>query len=249
MKRIKNEIIEFKLLLKEVPTILIIGFIAAIIVMNILANKSINLGVSWLALDCGIIVSWVTFLIMDVVVKHFGPKAATEISILAIVCSLVISLIFYLASLIPGTWGESYVSGSEDIINGALNNTIGSTWYVILGSATAFIVSSIVNNFSNYGIGLLFKKNPNSKLAYFSRSYISTCLGQFVDNLTFALIVSHFFFGWSMLQCITCSLTGMVVELLCEAIFSYFGYKITKRWEKENIGLAYFGFKNNLRSS
>ena len=119
MKRIKNEIIEFKLLLKEVPTILIIGFIAAIIVMNILANKSINLGVSWLALDCGIIVSWVTFLIMDVVVKHFGPKAATEISILAIVCSLVISLIFYLASLIPGTWGESYVSGSEDIINGA----------------------------------------------------------------------------------------------------------------------------------
>ena len=58
--------------------------------MNILANKSINLGVSWLALDCGIIVSWVTFLIMDVIVKHFGPKAATEISILAIIINLLL---------------------------------------------------------------------------------------------------------------------------------------------------------------
>lgn len=247
MKRIKNELIELKLLLKSVPILLMVFFYMVVFAMNILANKSIDLGVSWLALDTGIIISWGSFLAMDIIVKHFGPKAATELSILAIFFNLFFSLIFFLASLIPGTWGEAYIPGSENIINNALNNTIGSTWYVILGSTCAFLVASFVNNFSNYGLGLLFRKNPDSKASYFIRSYTSTLLGQFVDNFLFALIVSHVFFGWTMLQCVMCSFTGMLVELLCEAIFSYFGYKITAKMKLNNVGKEYFEFKKSLK--
>ncbi|MFQ9153519.1 MAG: VUT family protein [Blautia sp.] len=134
-------------------------FIVATISMNLLANKSIHLPFSWLALDCGIIVSWIIFLCMDMITRRFGPKAATMLSVVSIAVNLGMCLVFYLGSLIPGTWGESYVDGSETVINTALNHTFGGTWYVLLGSTIAFFVSAVVNNFVNWYIGRTIKKD------------------------------------------------------------------------------------------
>ena len=240
---IKKEWHEFKVLMKNIPSLVVVLFIMSVFAMNLLANKSINLPWDWLALDCGIIVSWFAFFTMDILTKHYGPKAATQITILAIAINLFFCLLLFLGSLIPGMWGEAFVDGNENLINGALNATFGGTWYVVLGSTLAFLTSAIVNNFSNFGIGKLFKKNPDSMTAYILRSYVSTAIGQFVDNLTFALIVSHFFFGWSILQCVTCALTGMVVELLCEVIFFYPGFAITKKWKKNAVGAEYLKLK------
>lgn len=72
---------------------------------------------------------------------------------LAILVNLFFCLLLFLGSLIPGMWGEAYVDGSEELINGALNRTFGGTWYVVFGSTAAFLVSAIVNNLSNFGIG------------------------------------------------------------------------------------------------
>ncbi len=242
MKKLKRKIIEIKILLRSVPSALVTLFVLSVFSMNLLANKSINLPFDWLALDCGIIVSWFAFLTMDIVTKHFGPKAATQLSLFAIFANLIFSLLFFLGSLLPGVWGESFVESSEITINTALNNTFGGTWYVLLGSTIAFAVSAVVNNFANWGIGKAFKKNPDSAGAYILRTYVSTAVGQFVDNIVFALIVSHVFFGWSLLQCITCAITGMIAELLCEVVFSYFGYAICKKWKAENVGAQYFEF-------
>lgn len=241
-ERIKSEIKEFRLLMKSVPTVLVTLFIISVFSMNLLANKSLNLNISWLALDCGIIVSWFAFLAMDMITARFGPKAATEISLLAIVINLCFCFVFFVGSIIPGTWGESYVEGSEGAINSALDNTFGGTWYVLAGSTLAFLISALVNNFINYAIGRAFRKNPDGAAAYFLRTYISTALGQFTDNLVFALAVSHIFFGWSLLQCVTCALTGMLAELACEVVFSFFGYRICCRWKQKGVGEEYIKF-------
>ena len=68
-----NLFAELKLLLRSIPSLTVTIFITATISMNLLANKSINLPFSWLALDCGIIVSWIIFLCMDMVTRRFGP--------------------------------------------------------------------------------------------------------------------------------------------------------------------------------
>ena len=241
--KLKKEWREFCALLKSIPTVVIVLFVSSVFAMNLLANKSISLPVEWLALDCGIVVSWFAFFIMDVLTKHFGPKAATQITALAIVVNLFFCLLLYIGSVIPGEWGESYVDGSQDILNDALNSTFGGAWYVILGSTAAFFISSVVNNSLNFAIGKLFKRKPDGLTAYILRAHCSTAVGQFVDNLIFALLVSHFFFGWSLVQCVTCAATGMLAELLCEAIFFYPGYQITKRWKKDNVGEEYFKIK------
>jgi hypothetical protein len=61
--------------------------------------------------------------------------------------------------------------------------------------------------------------------------------------MIFALTVSHVFFGWTMKQVIICSITGAVMELLCEIVFSPIGYKMVCKWEKENVGDGYLKFK------
>lgn len=244
IKFIKKECKDISILLKSIPAPIFALFVIAIIAMNLLANKAVSIPWSWLALDCGIIVSWIAFMTNDIITKHFGPKEATKISVVAILINLLICLLFFIASKIPGIWGESYVDGSEEIINNAINKTFGGTWYVVLGSTIAFLVSAVVNNAINYGLGLIIKKKPNGFKTFAIRSYISTGIGQFVDNFCFALIVSHVFFGWTMLQCITCSLTGMVLELLFEVVFSPLGYKICQKWKAENVGQLYFDYRS-----
>ena len=243
LKRVKKEFNEFRTLLKSVPSIVTVLFIMSVFSMNLLANKSINIPWDWLALDCGIFVSWFAFFTMDIVTKRFGPKAANELTVLAITVNLFFCLLLFIGSVVPGTWGQSYVEGSEELLNGALNATFGGTWYVVLGSTAAFLISAIVNNLSNFGIGKLFKRNPDGLTAYILRTYVSTAIGQFIDNLTFALLVSHFFFGWTLLQCVTCALTGMLVELICEGVFFYPGFAITRRWKKNAVGEEYLKLK------
>ena len=247
MKKLSGSIKEFfkeySLLLKSVPPLLMALFVVSVVGMNLLANKSI-VNLSWLALDAGFLLSWLSFLTMDVITKRFGPRAGIMVSVTGLLINLLFALIFFIAAIIPGFWGESYVEGSQDIINNALDGTFRGTWYILLGSSVAFIVSAVVNCLLNYAIGKAFKKNPHGFLAFSLRAYVSTAIGQFVDNFLFALIVSHVFFGWSKMQCVTCALTGMIAELLFEIIFSPIGYMSLKRMEKENRGQEYLDFIN-----
>ena len=219
---------EFRRLLRSVPPVLVTMLVLSVVGMNLLANKSINTGLDWLALDCGILFSWLTFLSMDVMTHCFGPRAATGMSLTALLLNLLMALIFFLASRIPGVWGESFVDGSEAVINTALDHTFAGTWFIILGSSVAFIASAILNNFLHYGIGKLLKEREDFG-SFALQSYVSTFLAQFADNLIFALLVSRLFFGWTLLQCFTCALTGAVMELLFEVLFSPMGYRIAMR--------------------
>lgn len=219
---------EFRTLLRTAPPLLVSVLMLSVVGMNLLANKSIDTGVGWLALDCGILFSWLIFMTMDVLTHCYGPRAATLLSVAALAVNLVIALVFFIASKIPGVWGESFVEGSEGVINTALDNTFGGTWYIILGSSVAFISSAVINNFLNHGIGLALK-NKTGFGAFALRSYVSTFIGQFADNLIFALIVSRNFFGWTLLQCVTCALTGAVAELVFEIVFSPMGYRISRK--------------------
>ena len=240
MKKIKKFAEELVLLQRNVPGFIFALFVIAIVSMNLLANKSINMPVDFMALDCGFIFSWITFFAMDVMTKRFGPRAATLVSIMALLLNLFVAFMLFLGSIIGGTWGESYVDGCEDIINTALNNTFGGTWYVLLGSSIAFLSSAAVNNYINWSIGKRSDKGGFGSFAL--RSYVSTFIGQIVDNLIFALIVSLHFFGWSLVQCVVCALTGAVFELLCEVIFSPIGFKVAKNWEKEKVGQEYIDY-------
>ena len=205
---IKKVMEDYKVLLRSIPAATVSLFFVSVIMMNLLANKEL-ISLPYLALDCGFVVSWVSFLCQDMICKRFGAKASIKISILALAVNLAVSLCFWLCSLTPGMWGAYYDTGMIEV-NTALNATIGGTWYVVLGSSLAMLVSAVVNSTLNQSLGRMLKKNNFASFAF--RSYVSTGVGQFIDNLVFAIVVSHTFFGWTWVQVLMCSLTGAVAE-------------------------------------
>lgn len=229
---------EVKILLRSIPANVVTLFAVSVISMNLLANKTL-IQLDWIAIDGGILISWLSFMCMDIITKHFGPKASTIISVYAAAINLLTCLIFYVASIIPSTANDY----------SAFDGIFGGTWFVLLGSTIAFLASALINNILNHTVGKCFRRNPDGKLAYAMRTYVSTFIGQYLDNFIFSVIVFVFFapifwdgFCWTVLQCATCALTGAAAELLMEIIFSPIGYRITKKWHRENVGKEYFEF-------
>ena len=233
--RLKNEMYRSSVLLRSIPATVMTLFVVSVICMNLLANKTL-LQLEWIALDGGILISWLSFMCMDVTTKHFGPGASNRISVLAAGINLLTCLIFFIASIIPSNAGDYTV----------FNEIFGGTWFILLGSTIAFLSSAVINNMLNHMIGRAFKKNPDGALAYAMRTYVSTLIGQFFDNMIFSLIVFVGFapifwdgFSWTVLQCTMCALTGAVAELIMEIAFSPIGYRIVKGWKKNSVGKEY----------
>ena len=235
---IAQEAMEYRLLLKSIPATVVTLFVVSVICMNLLANKTL-LQLDWIALDGGILISWLSFMCMDMITKHFGPKASNSITILAAMINLLTCSIFFVASAIPSNAGDYTV----------FDEIFGGTWFILLGSTVAFLASATINNTLNWTIGQAFRKHPDGRLAYAARTYVSTFIGQFLDNFIFSVIVFSFFapiywngFHWTWLQCAMCALTGAVAELIMEIVFSPIGYRLTKKWQKEAVGKEYLDF-------
>ncbi len=236
--RLRGELAELNILLRSIPATVVTLFVVSVICMNLLANKTL-LSLDWIALDGGILISWLSFMCMDIITKHFGPKASNLISVLAAMINLLTCLIFFVASAIPSNAND--YSAFDGIFRG--------TWFILLGSTTAFLASALINNSLNWMIGKCFRSNPDGKLAYAMRSYVSTFIGQFFDNFIFSVIVFVVLapvfwdgFHWTVLQCTMCALTGAVAELLMEIAFSPIGYRITLRWKSESVGKEYVDY-------
>ena len=231
----KKEWQETVLLMRSIPSPVVALFVISVIAMNLLANKTL-VQLEYLAIDGGILISWLSFMCMDMVTKHFGPKAATKMSIFAMLVNLLTCLIFYIVSIIPNP-NTDYT---------AFNTIIGGTWFILLSSTVAFLSSAIINNVLNYSLGKLFKKNPDGRLAFICRSYVSTFVGQFFDNLIFAVLCFMVFapiywdgFSWTFIQCVTCSLLGAALELVLEIVFSPIAYRVCRKWKQQQVGEAY----------
>lgn len=218
----------YRTILGKVPSLALTTFVLAVVMMNLLANKEL-FHTDWVALDCGFVLSWIPFLLMDCFCKVYGGKDALRLSILAIAINLLTFGIFKLVSLTPGMWGGYYATGLSEV-NDALNDTIGGSTWIVLGSALAMAVSSAANSLTNMAVAAIMKTGGFREFA--ARSFISTAISQFIDNFVFALVVSVPLFGWSMRQAVFCSITAAGFELLMEVLFSGVGYRLAARWSR-----------------
>ena len=227
--------------LRSVPSLALALITVATVLMNILANKSM-INLPWLIQDAGILMSWVGFLVGDLLVKAFGSKNAIRVNLTCLGISLFISGLLAIVAVVPGEWSPVFdpTINPGDLgsnINAAVNSVMGNVWYVILGSAVASAVGLVVNGLTQ---GLLIKKietkHGDKYWGFFVASAASTMIGQIIDNMVFALLVSVKFFGWTWTQVMVCSLTGAIFELIIELVFSPLTYRISRNWKKNGIG-------------
>lgn len=234
---------DWKMLLRSIPGLVTAISVASIIIMNLMASKIVIM-TPWLGVTGGVLLSWIPFLIGDIIVKTYGAKAATKVNILGLGINLCCIGIFQFIS--------SFEIGVEPGTYDAFNATFSQTWQIFVASSIAFLMSGVVNNFTNAGIGKLFN-NADTKIEYMTRTYISTMLGQFVDNFIFTGLAFMVFFklsvgssfGYTMQTVFGTSLLGAFLELLMEVIFSPIGYKICQKWRKDSVGSDYLEYCKN----
>ena len=92
-------------------------------------------------------------------------------------------------------------------------------------------------------------KNKTSIIEFCSRSFVSTFVGQALDNFLFIagvyIIFAPKFWGMDPLPVLTCvgtAVVGGLIELVAEIVLSPAGYAIVKKWEKENVGHEYLEY-------
>ena len=238
---------DWKMLLHSIPGTVTMIFVVSVVVMNLMASKTIIMTEpSWLGVTGGVLLSWIPFLCMDTVVKTYGAKAATKLNILGLFVNLICIGFFQLISHVQ--------IGGEPGVYASFDATFSQTWQIFVASSIAFIVSGVVNNIINVEIGKIFKSNPDGKMAYMTRSYVSTAIGQFVDNFIFTYLAFMIFFkfsigttcGWTMLTVLGTSVFGALLELLMEVIFSPIGYKVCNTWRQEAVGKDYLDYCNKM---
>lgn len=200
------------------------------VVQNLFEMKT--LGTSAFAFGGGgIMLSWATFMIMDITTELFGEKETMKIYTFAGLINLFIVVLSQVVILLPGVYPEQNAAFAQIFSNGVRT---------ALSSFAAFWFG----NFVNMHIMVKMKKSANSdsKFLLFVRAVVSTIFGQFVDNFLFATLafapVGLSLFEMTWRDILTSSLFGTFMETLIESCFVPFitipvTMKIKKTFEAE----------------
>lgn len=237
VKWLRNEIKVSQVLFRNVPGIVLSLFLLSMVLMNLLASVSI-VNTRWLALDGGILVSFIGFLLLDMIVKRFGAKAAVRVTVLGFIVNLLVAGLLTLVAVIAKAGGQYYALADYATL---------TQWWIIGASATAFLVSGVVNAFIHERVLKRFKKNKEGIVAHATSAWVSTLFGQMFDNLLFGLMFTFpaSMIGlWGMTQMsiiglVGFALTGGISELLCQVVFTPYGYKVAEGWRIDGVGREY----------
>ena len=140
---------------KKVPSWIVALSVVATVLMNLLANKCLYSDGEFLSTDCALLISWISFLTMDIATQRYGGKASFAITMFDVGVALSMSGIMAGIAAIPESAYSGWFQSEEAVV--ALNGLIGNNYLVVLTSLFAFLCSSLIDISSNIGIGKLFK--------------------------------------------------------------------------------------------
>lgn len=160
----------------------------------------------------GIMLSWATFMLMDIATELFGKKDTMRIYTFAGLVNLLIVVLAQIIIAIPGVYEEQNAAFAQIFSNG-------------IRTAFASFAAFWVGNFVNMQVMLKMHDADKSgtKFMLFLRAVLSTIFGQFVDNALFATLafapigLSLFEMTWKDIM--TSSLMGVVNETIIETVW------------------------------
>ena len=160
----------------------------------------------------GIMLSWATFMLMDICTEIYGKKATMQVYTMAGLVNILIVVLAQIVIAFPGVYPEQNQAFAQIFSNGPRT---------VLASFAAFWMGNFVN--MNIMLKMKDKDKSGSSFLLFLRALVSTVFGQFVDNAFFAALafapvgISLFEMTWR--DILTSSLFGTGMETLIESCF------------------------------
>lgn len=148
------------------------------VMMNYLCMKPLSFGTSFVWMDGGLLISWIVFLISNVIVEAYGKRAALLVTGIAASLTLLISFLGLIEVYLP-----TLPQYQDQATHFAFIFSNGPR--TILASAIAFFVG----NWVNISVIAALKAQQTATSGHFwLRAVLSTIVGQIVDNTLFQVL-------------------------------------------------------------
>ena len=146
--------------------------VSTLLISNLAAIKLWNF--FGIAVDGGVVVFPLTYIIGDLIVEFYGKKIAKNIIVAGFLINILAIIVFYIVIALPAYDGWN--------MQDAYASVFGFTPRIILGSLLAYVCSNLLNN-------VIFMKLKNHD-GIFAKSFIARALG----SSAFAHILDAFIF-------------------------------------------------------
>jgi len=153
------------------------------VMMNYLCMKPMNFGTGFIWMDGGLLISWIVFLISNVIVEAYDKRTAIIITGIAAILTLLISCLGWLEVQLPTL--TQYHNQAEHFAYIFSNGP-----RTIISSVVAFFVGNVVNICVIARLKQPIHRFTDSPLhhSFWLRAVISTIIGQIVDNSLFQVL-------------------------------------------------------------
>lgn len=173
-----------------------------------------------IAVDGGIVVFPLTYILGDLIVEFYGKKTAKDIIWAGFLVNIIAMIVFYAVIALPAY--------KEWKMQEAYADVLGFTPRIIVASLMAYICSNLFNNH----LFIRLKNSPN----IFSRSFIARALGSsafahLVDSAIFETIafIGVLPFMDFLTQALFAYLLGMGFEIILSPLESFIANKLRGR--------------------
>ena len=202
----------FSLTSRDYFIVLSMLYASVSLAMNIFCMKPLSWGTNVVFSDGGQTISWIVFLISNVIVEVWGEKESIKVISFAALTTFFLLIIGRLLVMVPVL--PEYAEQNNAFI-------------LIFSNGPRTIISSIIafwiGGFINIKIIAVMKRTVkrDRKTAFFIRASLSTLIGQLVDNALF-MTLAFAPFGISLYEMMwkdifSSVIIGTVIELLIES--------------------------------
>lgn len=197
---------------------------STLLISNLAAIKLWNF--FGIAVDGGVVLFPITYIIGDLIVEFYGKKIAKNIILAGFLVNVIAIIVFYIVIKLPPYDGWDMQSAYESVL--------GFTPRIIMGSLIAYVFSNLFNNF-------IFTKLKNGK-GVFAESFIARALGSsaFAHVIDSAIFETIAFLGVLPFQAFLAQASfayviGIGFEIVLSPIEAIIAKQLKGRLENERI--------------
>lgn len=202
----------FKLTSRDYLVVLSMLYASVSLAMNVFCMKPLSWGTDVVFSDGGQTISWIVFLISNVIVEVWGEKESIKVISFAAITTFLLLIIGRLLVMVPVL--PEYMEQ-----NNAFSLVFSNGPRTIISSIIAFWIGGFIN----VEIISFMKKiiRKDGKVQFFLRASFSTLIGQLVDNALFMVLafapvgLSLYEMMWK--DIISSVIIGTAIELLIES--------------------------------
>lgn len=230
-----------RLVTSAIPGPAVATYVLALTYMNLFAIKEFPVG-PLVIIDCAFLLSWVPFMLTNVISKVLDIHAAISLAIFAGTSNLMFSLLLWFVTRIPTSFGMFSVDSGVQF---QIEAILGSHFLVIFGSVLALFAGVTMKCIVVWLIDKkqqALKKDPMCIPCFYGQAIISSMIGQLVDNLIFTFFVGNLLLHWNILKILASVIVKTLIEVIMEILCLPLGYIQVQQWNADRIGIDYMKF-------